>query len=45
MTGQKKNTRQMYDKVNSKPLKSTQILLHAINTTAAYYIAEMHKLH
>ena len=35
----------MYDKVNPKPLKSTQILLHAINTTAAYYIAEMHKLH
>ena len=37
----------MYDKVNSKTLKSTQILLHAINTTAAYYmyIAKMHKLH
>ena len=36
----------MYDKVNSKPLKSTQILLHAIyNTTTAYYTAEMHKLH
>ena len=45
MTGQIENKRQMYDKVNSKPLKSTQILLHTINTTAAYYIAEMHKLH
>ena len=44
MTGQNRKY-ETYDKVNSKPLKSTQILLQAINTTAAYYIAEMNKLH